>query len=109
MNQEDLDRYQTQAWQEYRENAIKSGNVDVKEIDGVVTFSDPDNPINGELREWLEKRGIDPNFYIEEEAKNWILNSLKDPTFERAYVDDENGLVIEFHDLETPFSHESEK
>jgi hypothetical protein len=107
MNQEDLDQYQTQDWQEYRENAIKNGNVDVKLIDGVVTFSDPNNPINEELREWLAKRGIDPNFYIEEEAKSWILNSLKDPLFESAHVDDENGLVIEFRDLDTPFSTES--
>lgn len=82
-------------WQEQRQQMIDSGQYKVKEIDGVVTVSDPNSPINAELREWLEKRGIDPDFYIEEEAKHWVLQALKDPLFERAYIDDENGLVIE--------------
>jgi uncharacterized protein YhaN len=95
MNNEDLDQYQTQAWQEYRENAIKNKTVDIKEIDGQITISDPNNPINAELKEWLAKRGIDPEFYIEEEAKLMILNALQDPMFISAHVDEGNGLVIE--------------
>lgn len=98
MNDQDLDQYQSQDWQEYRENAIKNKTVDIKEIDGVITISDPNNPINEELKEWLGKRGIDPDFYIEEEAKAWVLQHLKNPLFERAYIDEENGLVVELRD-----------
>ena len=85
-------------WNQIREEAIKRGSVNIREIDGVITIEDPNNPINPELREWLGRRGIDPDFYIEEEAKQWILESLKDPYFERAYIDKDNGLVIEFSD-----------
>ena len=86
------------SYDEIRKKLIDSGTVDIKLVDGVVTIDDPNNPINGELREWLEHRGIDPDFYIEEEAKQWVLNALKDPYFEKAYIDEENGLVIEFSD-----------
>lgn len=86
------------SFEEQRKKLIESGDVDVKLIDGVVTYSDPKNPINDELKEWLERRGLDPDFYIEEEAKQWVLQHLKDPYFEKAYIDKENGLVIEFSD-----------
>lgn len=102
MNNQDQEQYQSQEWQEYRANAIKNNTVNVKEIDGVITISDPTNPINPELREWLERRGIDPNFYVEEEAKSLVLQALKDPLFERAYIDEDNGLVIESGDGTSP-------
>ena len=73
-------------------------NIEIKMIGDQVTINDLSNPINAELKEWLEKRGISPDFYIEEEAKEMVLNSLQDPDFESAYIDDENGLVINFKD-----------
>ena len=82
-------------WYQQREQGIKNGTLDVQEIDGQITVSDPNNPINAELKEWLAKRGIDPEFYIEEEAKLIILNALQDPLFISAHVDEGNGLVIE--------------
>jgi hypothetical protein len=82
-------------WEQQREQGIKSGALDIRLIDGQITVSDPNNPINAELKEWLAKRGIDPDFYIEEEAKHIILNALQDPLFVSAHVDEENGLVIE--------------
>lgn len=71
-------------------------NIEIKMFGEQVTYNNLDNPINSELREWLAKRGIDPDFYIEEEAKEMTLNALQDPDFESAFIDDENGLVINF-------------
>jgi len=71
-------------------------NIEIKMIGDQITINDLSNPINAELKEWLEKRGISPDFYIEEEAKEMVLNALQDPDFESAHIDDENGLVINF-------------
>ena len=71
-------------------------NIEIKMIGDQITINDLNNPINATLREWLEKRGINPDFYIEEEAKEMVLNALQDPDFESAYIDEENGLVINY-------------
>jgi hypothetical protein len=71
-------------------------NIEIKMIGDQITINDLNNPINAELKEWLEKCGISPDFYIEEEAKEMVLNALQDPDFESAHIDDENGLVINF-------------
>ena len=52
------------------------------------------------LREWLVIRNIPTDFYIEDEAKEMILAALQDENFESAYIDDENGLIIEFKEEE---------
>ena len=75
---------------------MSQDNIEIKMVGDQVTINDLNNPINEELKEWLEKRGIDPGFYIEEEAKQMVLNALQDPDFESAHIDDENGLVINF-------------
>lgn len=75
---------------------MNNNNIEIKMIDDQVTINDLNNPINEELKEWLAKSGISPDFYIEEEAKEMVLNALQDPDFESAHIDDENGLVINF-------------
>ena len=56
--------------------------------------------IDEELVEWLEFRGINPNFQIDNEAKAFILMALKHEDFESAYIDEENGLIVNFKDDE---------
>jgi hypothetical protein len=71
-------------------------NLEIKMIGEQVILNDLNNPINAELKEWLEKCGISSDFFIEDEAKEMVLNALQDPDFESAHIDAENGLVIEF-------------
>jgi len=52
--------------------------------------------INEELSAWLLRRNIDPNFYVEDDAKEMVLEALQDENFESAYIDEENVLIIEF-------------
>ena len=52
--------------------------------------------INEELSSWLLRRNIDPNFYVEDDAKEMVLQALQDENFESAYIDEENVLIIEF-------------
>jgi hypothetical protein len=75
---------------------MSQDNIEIRMIGDQVTVNDLNNPINSELKEWLQKRGIDPDFYVEEEAKEMVLNALQDPDFESASIDAENGLVINF-------------
>ena len=62
----------------------------------VLKTQDIPKSLDEQLTEWLVHRKISPDFYVEEEAKELVLNALQDPDFESAYIDEENGLVINY-------------
>jgi hypothetical protein len=73
--------------------------TDIEIVDGrgrIVTPDEIPQTLDQQLTEWLVRRNIDPSFYIEDEAKEMVLTALQDPDFESAYIDEENGLVINF-------------
>ena len=72
--------------------------VDVEIINeqGQVINKEVFKSIDEELSAWLLRRNIDPAFYVEDDAKEMVLQALQDPDFESAHIDEENVLVIEF-------------
>jgi hypothetical protein len=73
--------------------------VDVEVVNDkghVLKLQDIPKSLDEQLTEWLVLRNISPDFYIESEAKEMVLNALQDPDFESAYIDEENGLVINY-------------
>jgi hypothetical protein len=77
-----------------------SSNEDITDIEFVTNEGQVLKSLDQHLREWLVIRNLNPDFYIEDEAKEIILASLQDENFESAYIDDEDGLVIEFKEEE---------
>jgi plasmid stability protein len=73
-----------------------SSNEDIIDIEIVNNDGQVLKTLDQQLKEWLKIRNIDPDFYIEDEAKEMILVALQDENFESAYIDEEDGLVIEF-------------
>ena len=73
-----------------------SSNEDIIDIEIVNNEGQVLKTLDQQLKEWLKIRNIDPDFYIEDEAKEMILIALQDENFESAYIDEEDGLVIEF-------------
>ena len=79
---------------------ISSSSENIIDIELVNNDGQIIKTLEQHLREWLVKRNINPDFYIEEEAKEMILEALQDENFESAYIDEENGLVIEYKEEE---------
>jgi predicted metal-dependent RNase len=79
-----------------------SSKEDVTNIEFVTNEGQVLKSLDQHLREWLIIRNISPDFYIEDEAKEIILASLQDENFESAYIDEEEGLVIEFKEDDEP-------
>ena len=79
---------------------ISSSSENIIDIELVNNDGQIIKTLEQHLREWLVKRNINPDFYIEEEAKEMILEALQDENFELAYIDEENGLVIEYKEEE---------
>jgi predicted metal-dependent RNase len=79
-----------------------SSKEDVTNIEFVTNDGQVLKSLDQHLREWLTIRNINPDFYIEDEAKEIILASLQDKNFESAYIDEEEGLVIEFKEDDEP-------
>jgi hypothetical protein len=77
-----------------------SSKEDITDIEFVTNEGQVLKSLDQHLREWLIIRNLNPDFYIEDEAKEIILASLQDENFESAYIDDEDGLVIEFKEEE---------
>ena len=73
-----------------------SSNEDITDIEFVTNEGQVLKSLDQHLREWLTIRNIDPDFYIEDEAKEMILAALQDENFGSAYIDEENGLVVEY-------------
>lgn len=73
-----------------------SSNEDITDIEFVTNEGQVLKSLDQHLREWLTIRNIDPDFYIEAEAKEMVLAALQDEYFESAYIDEEDGLVVEF-------------
>jgi hypothetical protein len=73
-----------------------SSDEDIIDIEIINNDGQVLKTLDQQLTEWLIIRNISPDFYIEDEAKEMILASLQDENFESAYIDEENGLVIEF-------------
>ena len=73
-----------------------SSNEDIIDIEIVNNEGQVLKTLDQQLKEWLKIRNIDPDFYIEDEAKEMILIALQDENFESAYIDEEDGLIIEF-------------
>ena len=76
-----------------------SDNItDIEIVDGKGTIITKEIPksIDEELYKWLLRRNIDTNFYVEDDAKEMVLQALQDENFESAYIDEENVLIIEF-------------
>ena len=73
-----------------------SSDQDIIDIEIVNNEGQVLKTLDQQLKEWLKIRNIDPDFYIEDEAKEMILIALQDENFESAYIDEEDGLVIEF-------------
>jgi len=79
-----------------------SSNEDITDIEFVTNDGQVLKSLDQHLREWLVIRNLNPDFYIEDEAKEIILASLQDENFESAYIDEEEGLVIEFKEDDEP-------
>ena len=79
-----------------------SSNEDITDIEFVTNEGQVLKSLDQHLREWLVIRNLNPDFYIEDEAKEIILASLQDENFESAYIDEEEGLVIEFKEDDEP-------
>jgi plasmid stability protein len=79
-----------------------SSKEDINDIEFVTNDGQVLKSLDQHLREWLTIRNISPDFYIEDEAKEIILASLQDENFESAYIDEEEGLVIEFKEDDEP-------
>ena len=79
-----------------------SSNEDITDIEFVTNEGQVLKSLDQHLREWLVIRNLNPDFYIEDEAKEIILASLQDENFESAYIDEEEGLVIEFREDNEP-------
>jgi hypothetical protein len=79
-----------------------SSDEDIVDVEFVNNDGQVLKTLDQQLTEWLMIRNISPDFYIEDEAKEMILVALQDPNFESAYIDEENGLVIEFKDENEP-------
>jgi predicted metal-dependent RNase len=79
-----------------------SSKEDINDIEFVTNDGQVLKSLDQHLREWLTIRNINPDFYIEDEAKEIILASLQDKNFESAYIDEEEGLVIEFKEDDEP-------
>jgi hypothetical protein len=79
-----------------------SSKEDINDIEFVTNDGQVLKSLDQHLREWLTIRNISPDFYIEDEAKEIILASLQDKNFESAYIDEEEGLVIEFKEDDEP-------
>jgi hypothetical protein len=77
-----------------------SSNEDITDIEFVTNEGQVLKSLDQHLREWLTIRNIDPDFYIEDEAKEMILAALQDENFGSAYIDEENGLVVEYKEDE---------
>jgi hypothetical protein len=73
-----------------------SSDQDIIDIEIVNNEGQVLKTLDQQLKEWLKIRNIDPDFYIEDDAKEMILVALQDENFESAYIDEEDGLVIEF-------------
>lgn len=57
-----------------------------------------DMPIEARLKEKLRQLGVDENFEVDEEAMYDVLVALSSPDVRIAYIDEEDGLVIEYND-----------
>ena len=79
-----------------------SSKEDITDIEFVTNEGQVLKSLDQHLREWLVIRNLNPDFYIEDEAKEIILASLQDENFESAYIDEEEGLVIEFKEDNEP-------
>jgi predicted metal-dependent RNase len=79
-----------------------SSKEDITDIEFVTNEGQILKSLDQHLREWLIIRNLNPDFYIEDEAKEIILASLQDENFESAYIDEEEGLVIEFKEDDEP-------
>jgi predicted metal-dependent RNase len=79
-----------------------SSKEDITDIEFVTNEGQVLKSLDQHLREWLIIRNLNPDFYIEDEAKEIILASLQDENFESAYIDEEEGLVIEFKEDDEP-------
>jgi DNA-dependent RNA polymerase auxiliary subunit epsilon len=73
-----------------------SSNEDITDIEFVTNEGQVLKSLDQHLREWLTIRNLNPDFYIEAEAKEMVLAALQDEYFESAYIDKEDGLVVEF-------------
>jgi hypothetical protein len=82
-----------------------SSNEDITDIEFVTNEGQVLKSLDQHLREWLTIRNIDPDFFIEDEAKEMVLAALQDENFESAYIDEEDGLVVEFKEGEAEQSH----
>lgn len=51
--------------------------------------------ISKQLKEKLRHWGVPDDFYIEDEAKEFILTALSSEKISSVYIDDDNGLCID--------------
>jgi pyrimidine operon attenuation protein/uracil phosphoribosyltransferase len=71
-------------------------DIEIVDSKGTIITKEIPKSIDEELYEWLLRRNIDTTFYVEDDAKEMVLQALQDPDFESAYIDEENVLVVEF-------------